>query len=145
MSKHIKNLPPSASEETLPPEIDALASDDHHVAGDVEIELNLTNHFLIAMPAMQDPIFGGSVVYLCEHNSRGAMGLVINKPSDMTVADLFDRIDLQLEIIPDSHPLRERAVMFGGPVQEDRGFVLHMPAGVMCSKPSPPAMGPSRS
>lgn len=87
--------------------------------------LNLSNHFLIAMPSMQDPIFGGTVIYLCEHNARGAMGLVINRPSDMTVADLFDRIDLQLEITPNSHPMSQRPVMFGGPVQGDRGFVLH--------------------
>lgn len=91
--------------------------------------LNLTNHFLIAMPSMQDPIFGGTVIYLCEHSQRGAMGMVINRPTDMTVADLFDRIDLKLEIIPDSHPLRKRLVMFGGPVQDDRGFVLHAPTG----------------
>lgn len=91
--------------------------------------LNLSNHFLIAMPNMQDPIFGGTVVYLCEHNARGAMGLVINRPSDMTVADLFDRIDLQLEITPNSHPLSQRPVMFGGPVQGDRGFVLHATSG----------------
>lgn len=91
--------------------------------------LDLSNHFLIAMPSMQDPIFGGSVIYMCEHNARGAMGMVINRPTDMTIADLFDRIDLQLEIIPNSHPLGKSLVMFGGPVQSDRGFVLHAPAG----------------
>lgn len=95
--------------------------------------LNLSNHFLIAMPAMKDPVFGGSVIYICEHNQRGAMGLVINRPTDMTIADLFDRIDLQLEIIPNSHPLGQRPVMFGGPVQSDRGFVLHAPAGQFSS------------
>ncbi|MET3116895.1 putative transcriptional regulator [Undibacterium sp. GrIS 1.8] len=96
-------------------------------------ELNLTNHFLIAMPSMLDPIFGGTVIYLCEHNQRGAMGLVINKPTDLTVAGLFDRIDLKLEIIPNSHPMREKPVMFGGPVQDDRGFVLHAPVGKFSS------------
>ncbi len=95
--------------------------------------LNLSNHFLIAMPSMQDPVFGGSVVYMCEHNSRGAMGMVINRPTDMTIAELFDRIDLQLEIIPNSHPLGQKPVMFGGPVQSDRGFVLHAPAGKFTS------------
>lgn len=94
-----------------------------------EQSLNLSNHFLIAMPNMLDPVFGGTVIYICEHNSRGAMGMVINRPTDMTIADLFDRIDLQLEIIPNSHPLGQRPVMFGGPVQSDRGFVLHAPAG----------------
>lgn len=100
---------------------------------DAAQSLNLSNHFLIAMPAMQDPIFGGSVIYMCEHNARGAMGMVINRPTDMTIADLFDRIDLQLEIIPDSHPLGKHPVMFGGPVQSDRGFVLHAPSGEFSS------------
>ncbi|MBC3935158.1 YqgE/AlgH family protein [Undibacterium sp. CY7W] len=92
-------------------------------------ELNLSNHFLIAMPSLQDPVFAGAVVYLCEHNPRGAMGLVINRPTDLNVAGLFERIDLKLENIPDSHPMGKHAVMFGGPVQDDRGFVLHAPAG----------------
>lgn len=100
---------------------------------DAAQSLNLSNHFLIAMPSMQDPIFGGSVIYMCEHNARGAMGMVINRPTDMTIADLFDRIDLQLEIIPNSHPLGKCPVMFGGPVQSDRGFVLHAPAGKFSS------------
>lgn len=103
---------------------------------DIEVEeqsLNLSNHFLIAMPGMMDPIFGGTVIYICEHNSRGAMGMVINRPTDMTIAELFDRIDLQLEIIPNSHPLGKRPVLFGGPVQSDRGFVLHTTAGKFSS------------
>lgn len=95
--------------------------------------LDLSNHFLIAMPSMQDPIFGGSVIYMCEHNARGAMGMVINRPTDMTIADLFERIDLQLEIIPNSHPLGSRPVLFGGPVQSDRGFVLHASTGKFSS------------
>ncbi|QJQ07247.1 YqgE/AlgH family protein [Undibacterium piscinae] len=95
--------------------------------------LNLTNHFLIAMPSMLDPVFGGTVIYICEHNVRGAMGLVINKPTDMTISGLFDRIDLKLENIPDSHPMGKHPVMFGGPVQDDRGFVLHAPIGKFSS------------
>jgi hypothetical protein len=66
------------------------------------LELDLTNHFLIAMPSMLDPIFGGTVVYLCEHNHNGALGVVINKPTDMTMDVLFDRINLKLEIQPDT-------------------------------------------
>jgi len=95
--------------------------------------LNLTNHFLIAMPSMLDPVFGGTVVYLCEHNANGALGVVINKPTDMTMQVLFDRIDLKLEISPGAggldfdDPMAERPVMFGGPVQVERGFVLHTP------------------
>jgi putative transcriptional regulator len=131
MAKHTKSLHPDISGEPSAPESDTPASSS--VANDNGPALNLTNHFLIAMPSMLDPVFGGTVIYLCEHNQRGAMGLVINRPTDLTVAGLFDRIDLKLEIIPGSHPLREQPVMFGGPVQDDRGFVLHAPAGKFSS------------
>lgn len=87
-------------------------------------ELNLSNHFLIAMPSMLDPVFGGTVVYLCEHNDKGALGMVINKPTGIMMHELFDRLNLKLEIAP----LSDKPVMFGGPVQEDRGFVLHSPS-----------------
>ncbi|MES2071900.1 MAG: YqgE/AlgH family protein [Pseudomonadota bacterium] len=129
---HISTLSgetPRSEPET--PSRSSISSDS--AAADTESGLNLANHFLIAMPSMLDPIFGGSVIYLCEHNQRGAMGLVINKPTDMTISGLFDRIDLKLEIIPNSHPMREQPVMFGGPVQDDRGFVLHAPVGKFSS------------
>ncbi|MET0321173.1 MAG: YqgE/AlgH family protein [Duganella sp.] len=87
--------------------------------------LNLANHFLIAMPSMQDPVFGGTVVYVCEHNENGVLGVVINKPTDMTMQVLFERIDLKLEDA-DGHGA-DQPIMFGGPVQDDRGFVLHTP------------------
>jgi putative transcriptional regulator len=91
-------------------------------------QLNLANHFLIAMPSMSDPIFGGTVVYICEHNEKGVLGVVINKATDMTMDVLFDRIDLKvaegLRASVGSEP-----IMFGGPVQDDRGFVLHSPSG----------------
>jgi putative transcriptional regulator len=88
--------------------------------------LNLANHFLIAMPSMQDPVFGGTVVYVCEHNDNGVLGVVINKPTDMTMRVLFERIDLELGDGLD-HRIESEPVMFGGPVQDDRGFVLHTP------------------
>lgn len=91
--------------------------------------MNLSNHFLIAMPSMHDPIFGGSVVYLCEHNDRGALGMVINKPTQLTVDGLLARLNLKPEI----DALTDKPVMFGGPVQDDRGFVLHSPAGEFLS------------
>lgn len=95
-------------------------------AGDSPVpQLNLANHFLIAMPSMQDPVFGGTVVYVCEHNENGVLGVVINKPTDMTMQVLFERIDLKLEGDQDSAV--DQPVMFGGPVQDDRGFVLHTP------------------
>ena len=82
---------------------------------------SLTNQLLIAMPGMLDDNFAGAVVYLCDHTDHGAMGLVINRPTDVNLADLFEKIDLKLEI----HPKATEPVYFGGPVQTDRGFVLH--------------------
>ena len=88
--------------------------------------LNLANHFLIAMPSMADPIFGGTVVYICEHNDKGVLGVIVNKPTDMTMEILFERIELT---IADSlhGDVENEPIMFGGPVQDDRGFVLHTP------------------
>jgi putative transcriptional regulator len=79
------------------------------------------NQFLLAMPGMQDDNFAGSVVYLLEHTDKGAMGLVINRPTDITLSTLFEKIELKLEITP----LLDQPVYFGGPVQVERGFVLH--------------------
>lgn len=85
--------------------------------------MNLTHHFLIAMPGMEDKTFNRSVVYLCEHSERGALGLVINKPSDINLKVLFEKIELHL-----ARPeLGEAPVFQGGPVQTERGFVLHAP------------------
>jgi putative transcriptional regulator len=82
---------------------------------------NLTNHFLIAMPGLQDPLFEHSVVYLCEHSQRGALGLVINKPSDIDLKGLFEKVELPLT----RADLQKTPVFVGGPVQTERGFVLH--------------------
>ena len=90
------------------------------------LDFNLADHFLIAMPSMQDPIFGGTVVYVCEHNDNGVLGVVINKPTDMTLQVLFERIDLKLSAALEL-PVVNEPIMFGGPVQDDRGFVLHTP------------------
>jgi len=87
--------------------------------------VNLTGHFLIAMPAMTDPRFAKSVTYICEHNSDGAIGLVINRPMSMTFDALFGQIDLDLS----NNPIAAEHVHFGGPVQPDRGFILHQPPG----------------
>ncbi len=87
--------------------------------------MDLTNQFLIAMPSMEDPNFDRTVVYVCEHSEKGAMGVVINRPMELTLASLFNKIDLRLEIAP----WRDEPVLYGGPVQTERGFVLHAPAG----------------
>jgi putative transcriptional regulator len=83
--------------------------------------INLTNQFLIAMPGMADETFAGAVVYLCEHTEKGALGLVINKPIDIKLKNLFEKVELTL----DREDLAETPVYFGGPVQTERGFVLH--------------------
>lgn len=83
--------------------------------------MNLTNQFLIAMPGMGDDTFAGAVVYLCEHTENGALGLVINKPIDIKLSTLFQKVELSL----DSAALGEQPVFYGGPVQTERGFVLH--------------------
>ncbi|HEX4885234.1 MAG TPA: YqgE/AlgH family protein [Casimicrobiaceae bacterium] len=87
--------------------------------------VNLTHHFLIAMPSMADPNFAHTLTYVCEHNPDGALGLVVNRPIDMTLSALFEQIEVPLA----DRKLRETPVMFGGPVQVDRGFVLHRPLG----------------
>ena len=88
----------------------------------------LTNQFLIAMPGMGDDTFSGAVVYLCEHTEKGALGLVINKPIDIKLRNLFEKVELSLDR-PDRADLAEQPVYFGGPVQTERGFVLHEKLG----------------
>jgi putative transcriptional regulator len=87
--------------------------------------INLTQHFLIAMPAMTDPHFAKSLTFICEHNEQGALGVVVNRPLDMTLHALLE----QIEITPENDAAKKIPVHYGGPVQIDRGFVLHTPAG----------------
>jgi putative transcriptional regulator len=84
-------------------------------------DFNLTHHFLIAMPAMQEGVFAGTLTYLCEHNENGALGIVINRPISLTMGEMFDQVNIALEQ-PD---FAKMPVYFGGPVQTERGFVLH--------------------
>lgn len=87
--------------------------------------VNLTDNFLIAMPSMADPYFSGALVYICQHTPEGAMGVIVNRPIDMNLSVLFQKVELPL-----AHPeLADQPVYFGGPVQLDRGFVLHRPLG----------------
>lgn len=87
--------------------------------------VNLTDNFLIAMPTLEDPYFSNALVYICEHNENGALGIIVNRPIDMDLAGLFEKIDLKLE----AEDMARLPVYFGGPVQLDRGFVLHRPIG----------------
>ncbi|MCZ4296372.1 MULTISPECIES: YqgE/AlgH family protein [Vibrio] len=89
--------------------------------------MNLTNHFLVAMPGMKDPYFQRSVIYVCEHNEDGAMGLMINAPIDITIGKMLEKVDVESihpKLLTDS---LDKPVLNGGPVSEDRGFILHQP------------------
>lgn len=85
----------------------------------------LTNHFLIAMPGLEDPNFHQTVTYICEHTANGAMGIVINRPLDVQVGEVFRHIGI--EDVLDSEA--EHPVYLGGPVQPDTGFIVHSPVG----------------
>jgi len=85
--------------------------------------IDLKHHFLIAMPGLEDETFARSVIYMCEHSPRGAMGLIINKPADISMRLLFDKVELPLR----REDLMQNPVGQGGPVQTERGFVLHDP------------------
>lgn len=89
------------------------------------VTANLTHHFLIAMPNMVDSNFARTLTYVAEHNDQGALGVIVNRPIDMTLGALLERIDVPLQV-PE---LGLQPIYFGGPVQTDRGFVLHRPAG----------------
>ena len=95
---------------------------------------NLTNHFLIAMPGLEDAIFSKSVVYICEHTPHGALGLVINKPADITMSTLFGKVELTLQ----RQDLTDSPVFQGGPVQIERGFILHESLFASVDKPEQP-------
>src|SRR4029077_2098672 len=86
---------------------------------------NLANHFLIAMPGMRDPLFRRSVAFVCQHSDEGAMGLLINRLSEYRLGDVLAQINLQSDLAQVSEP----PVLIGGPVQPERGFVLHAPHG----------------
>ncbi len=88
-------------------------------------EPRLTNHFLIAMPSLEDGNFSQSVTYICEHDENGALGITINRPSDVNLAEIFS----QLQIDVQSDHIKNQTVLNGGPVQIDRGFILHTPTG----------------
>lgn len=89
-----------------------------------DTRLNLTGQILIAMPAMEDPYFSKSVILVCNHDQDGAMGMILNHPLQLNVGDLFEQLDMECH----TSYQQERLVHFGGPVQVERGFVLHSPA-----------------
>ncbi|AFK61695.1 hypothetical protein TKWG_06190 [Advenella kashmirensis WT001] len=86
--------------------------------------VSMANQFLMAMPSQTADIFEGGVVYVCEHSEDGALGLLLNRPTDLSVEQLLERLELEVNA-----DLAAQTVFYGGPVQTDRGFVLHHPAG----------------
>lgn len=94
-------------------------------------QIDFSRQLLVAMPGMVGGSLADTVIYICEHNDQGALGVVINRPTDLTVGDLLQRIDLELSL--EIGMTQDNAVYFGGPVQTDRGFVLHTPVGAYSS------------
>lgn len=87
--------------------------------------MNFKHHFLVAMPCMPDNRFKNTVIYICEHNDEGAIGFIINKQLDITVTNMIEHIDIE-HLKNVTHPLSLAGPLYlGGPVSEDRGFVLH--------------------
>ena len=87
--------------------------------------INLTDHFLIAMPAMENSFFSKTVTYVCEHNEQGALGIVINRPMNLSLRGLFGQLGMETK----AELSDDVSILFGGPVQVDCGFVLHRPVG----------------
>ncbi len=85
----------------------------------------LTNQLLIAMPAMGDPLFSQTVVLICDHSARSALGLILNRPLPMRMGEIFEQLEIEL----DEGPLSARQVLQGGPMQTERGFVVHRAGG----------------
>lgn len=90
---------------------------------DIASPSNLENQFLIAMPQMVDSYFANTVTYLWKHNDEGALGIVINKPLQACVADMFSELAIECNI--EEGPFREQPVLAGGPVERDKGFIIH--------------------
>ena len=87
--------------------------------------INFTDQFLVAMPGMGDGHFSRSVAYVCQHNEEGALGIVINRPSDMLLGDIMGQMDIEVK----SEVAKNCSVFYGGPVQPERGFVIHATSG----------------
>ena len=85
----------------------------------------LSNQFIIAMPGLADPIFHHTVTFLCQHTKEGALGIVINRSADMKLGEIFKQMDISVT----RHEAAEAPVFSGGPVQQDRGFVVHTTCG----------------
>ena len=90
---------------------------------EVESTNSLEDQFLIAMPQLLDPYFSNTVTYLWKHNADGALGIVVNQPLSMSIADIFEELDIQCSVEDDR--FRDQRVLAGGPVERDKGFIIH--------------------
>lgn len=91
----------------------------------MDAHTSLSNHFLIAMPSLADPNFSRTVTFLCDHSADGALGIVINRGMEISLGDIFEQTDINTDTASHTHT----EVHYGGPVQRERGFVLHEPIG----------------
>ena len=87
--------------------------------------MSLANHFLIATSSIQNPDFMHTVIYVCEHHAQGTVGLIINRPMKHSLGIVFE----QLNIVPTLSQKNHMPLLFGGPIQPERGFVIHRPVG----------------
>jgi len=87
--------------------------------------MELTNHFLLAMPALEDPNFHRTLTYVCDHSEHGAMGLVVNRPLAITVGEVLQHLEME----PEAAGIAQQPVFYGGPVETERGFIIHSPPG----------------
>lgn len=88
-------------------------------------DFSLINQFLIAMPTLDDPNFFQGVTYIFDHNDQGAMGIMINRPMDLTFAEIFSQFDIECT----DPSIKTSTFYYGGPVQNERGFIIHSPQG----------------
>jgi putative transcriptional regulator len=91
----------------------------------MDTRLNLANQFLIAMPTLQDPNFFHAVTWICEHNTQGGMGIMVNRRLDLDMGNVLKQMNIETRI----DAVRQLPIYLGGPVQTERGFVIHKPHG----------------
>ncbi len=87
--------------------------------------MDLTNQFLVAMPTLADPNFSKTVTYMCAHNDEGAMGIVVNRPLDLELSEILNHMEIPVA----AGELGHKPILQGGPMQRERGFVIHSPPG----------------
>jgi len=90
---------------------------------------NLTGHFLIAMPSLNDGFFNQSVTYICEHDDSGSFGIIINQESEITLGQVIEEMKIDVDSDGNDNRHKDQTIFIGGPVDQGRGFILHRPKG----------------